>query len=243
LVAGSIPVSRSSFSLLISTVTTRTAFTGGRTRNFGNKLAKLLTDTLPPGLPNLFNPWRDHCDDDEPCNGPDAKLARLAAHLECDPKFILCGEAPSYRGCRHSGIAFTSECLLLDGRIPRISRMNHRLTSGANPYSERSATIVWDALYNLGIEERTILWNALQMHPYEAGNEQSNRTPKSSEIMFGRPALQMLVREFPSAIVVAVGKTAERLLKSMGVPAAPVRHPAYGGKTLFLRGLEGLVSG
>jgi uracil-DNA glycosylase len=95
----------------------------------------------------------------------------------------------------------------------------------------------------LGIEERTILWNALQMHPYEPGNEQSNRTPKSSEIKFGTPALQMLVREFPSAIVVAVGKTAERLLKSMGVPAAPVRHPAYGGKTLFLRGLERLVSG
>jgi hypothetical protein len=34
-----------------------------------NKLAKLLTDTLPSGLPTLFNPWRDHCDDDYPCNG------------------------------------------------------------------------------------------------------------------------------------------------------------------------------
>jgi len=58
-----------------------------------NKLAKLLTDTLPPELPNLFNPWRERCTDDKPCNGPDAKLARLAAHLACDPKFILCGEA------------------------------------------------------------------------------------------------------------------------------------------------------
>jgi len=68
-----------------------------------NKLAKLLTDTLPSGLPNLFNPWRERCTDDEPCNGPDAKLARLAAHLACDPKFILCGEAAGYQGCRHSG--------------------------------------------------------------------------------------------------------------------------------------------
>ena len=94
-----------------------------------NKLAKLLTGTLPSRLPNLFNPWRERCTDDEPCNGPDAKLARLAAHLACDSKFILCGEAAGYQGCRHSGIAFTSERLLLEGRIPRISPMSHRLTT------------------------------------------------------------------------------------------------------------------
>ena len=208
-----------------------------------NKLAKLLTDTLPSGRPDLFNPWRDHCDDCQPCNGPDAKLARLAAHLDCDPKFILCGEAPSCRGCRHSGIAFTSERQLLAGEIPRISRMSYRLTSRARPYSESSATIVWRALHNLGIEKHTILWNALQMHPHEPGNEQSNRTPKSSEIRIGKPALQMLVREFPSAKVVAVGKKAERSLNAMGIPAAQVRHPAYGGATKFAQGLELLVSG
>jgi uracil-DNA glycosylase len=131
-----------------------------------NELAKLLTDTLPPGSPTLFNPWRDDCADCKPGNGPDEKLARLAAHLDCNPAFILCGEAPSHRGCRHSGIAFTSECLLLGGAIPRIPPVGHRLTTKERPYKERSATIVWKALYNLGIEERTILWNALQMHPH-----------------------------------------------------------------------------
>jgi len=209
-----------------------------------NTLAKLLTDTLPSGLPTLFNPWRDRCADDKPCNGPDAKLARLAAHLDCVPEFILCGEAPSHRGCRHSGIAFTSERQLLAGEIPRISPMSYRLTSRARPYSESSATIVWRALHNLGIEKRTILWNALQMHPHEPWNEQSNRTPKSSEIKIGKPALQMLVGEFPSAKVVAVGKSAERLLNEMGVVlAATVRHPARGGATAFKQALERLVSG
>jgi uracil-DNA glycosylase len=209
-----------------------------------NKLAKLLTDRLPSGRPTLFNPWRDPCDDDEPCNGPDAKLARLAAHLACDPKFILCGEAAGYQGCKHSGIAFTSERLLLEGRIPRIPKLNHRLTSRARPYSEPSATIVWKALYKLGIEKRTILWNALQMHPHKPGNKQSNRTPKSCEIKIGEPALQRLVDEFPKAKVVAVGRKAERSLKSMGIaPAATVRHPANGGATAFARGLERLVRG
>jgi uracil-DNA glycosylase len=209
-----------------------------------NKLAKLLTDTLPSGRPTLFNPWHDRCDDDEPCNGPDAKLARLAAHLACNPKFILCGEAAGYQGCRHSGIAFTSEYLLREGKIPRISPMSHRLTSRRLPYREPSAKIVWEALYKLGIEKRTILWNALPMHPHEKGNEQSNRTPTSAEIEIGKPALQMLVAAFPSAKVVAVGKKAEGLLDSMGiVSAATVRHPARGGKTAFARGLKRLVSG
>jgi hypothetical protein len=205
------------------------------------KLAKLLTDTLPSGRPNLFNPWRDLCDEDEPSNGPDAKLARLAAHLDCNPKFILCGEAPSHRGCRHSGIAFTSERQLLAGEIPRIPPMSYRLTSRTRPYSESSATIVWTALYELGIEKRTILWNALQMHPHKPGNKQSNRTPKSYEIKIGEPALQRLVDEFPKAKVVAVGRKAEISLKSMGiVPAATVRHPANGGKIAFKKGLKRL---
>jgi hypothetical protein len=207
------------------------------------KLAKRLTDTLPGRSPTLFNPWRDHCTDCDPCNGPDAKLARLAAHLDCNPAFILCGEAPSHRGCRHSGIAFTSECLLLEGRIPGIPKTNHRLTSRPRPYFELSAKIVWDELYALGIEERTILWNALQMHPHEMGDERSNRTPNSAEIEKGKRALEILVKEFPSAKVVAVGRTAERSLKSMGIPGVPVayvRHPANGGARKFRQELKRL---
>jgi len=121
--------------------------------------------------------------------------------------------------------------------------MNHRLTSGADPYFERSAKIVWDELYELGIEKRTILWNALPMHPHRLGDPQSNRTPKSAEFKFGEEALRMLVAAFPSAKVVAVGKSAERSLNSMGVPAAYVRHPANGGATAFARELKRLVSG
>jgi hypothetical protein len=209
-----------------------------------SKLAKRLTDTLPSGLPNLFNPWCDHCANDEPCNGPNVKLARLAAHLDCVPEFILCGEAPGYQGCRYSGIAFTSESLLLQGKVPRLSPMNQRLTRRARPYSEPSATIVWKALYKLGIEKRTVLWNALQLHPHRPENNQSNRTPTFAEIQLGKHALQMLIAAFPFAKVVAVGKKAEGLLNSMGVvPAATVRHPANGGATRFAQGLELLVRG
>ncbi len=205
-------------------------------------LANRLVETLPSGLSGLFNPWRDGCPHDADGNGPVEKLARLALHLDCDPEFILVGEAPGYAGCRYSGIAFTSERLLGEGAIPRIPALSRRLSNRRLPFSEPSATIVWKTLYRLGIAERTILWNALQMHPYRADKLWSNRTPTPAEISLGEPALRILLDAFPAAKIVAVGKKAEGLLLEMGIPVTgSVRHPANGGATEFANGLEGLM--
>ena len=205
--------------------------------------AQQLVETLPVRAPDLFNPWRDACPEDLPGNGPQEKLQRLAAHLDCDPRFILCGEAPGYQGCRHSGVAFTSERHLMDGVIPRIEPIRSRLTRRNPPYSEPSATIVWKALYQLGLAEDVVLWNALQMHPFRRNNTRSNRTPTPAEIALGRPALRLLVERFPKARVVAVGRKAADLLQDMGIAVeATVRHPANGGASLFTSGLADLVS-
>lgn len=209
------------------------------TFDFADRLIK----TLPSGIPGLFNPWVDLCPEDESWNGPEAKRDRLAAHLDCSPDFILCGEAPGYQGCRHSGIAFTSERLLMEGSVPRLPAVKDRLTKRERPYSEPSATIVWKTLYRLGIAEKTILWNAVQLHPYRPGVFNSNRTPAPAEVALGVPAMRMLVEAFPSARIVAVGKKAEGLLSSLGISlAATVRHPANGGALAFSKGLELLVS-
>jgi hypothetical protein len=206
------------------------------------ELARRLVGTLPGGLDALFNPWADHCPEDLKGNGPEAKLGRLSAHLDCRPAFILCGEAVGYQGCRHSGMAFTSERLLLEGVIPRIGRPSGRLTSRHLPFSEPSATIVWNTLFRLGIAQHTILWNALQLHPYKDGDIRSNRTPTPAEIALGEPALRILVDAFPEARLVAVGRKAEDLLDQMGVRVArAVRHPANGGATAFAEGMRQLA--
>lgn len=205
-------------------------------------LAHSLTETLPSGMDELFNPWRDYCPHDAAGNGPAEKLNRLALHLNCNPEFILAGEAPGYQGCRYSGIAFTSERLLGEGTIPRIPALTGRLSTRRLPFSEPSATIVWKTLYRLGIEERTILWNAMQLHPYRPDNVWSNRTPTLAEIGLGEPALRILIETFPSARIIAVGKKSEGLLRVMGIPiAGSVRHPANGGATEFAAGLKGLM--
>jgi len=205
-------------------------------------IAGSLVDTLPSGLDGLFNPWKDSCPHDAAGNGPTEKLERLARHLACDPGFILVGEAPGYQGCRYSGIAFTSERLLGEGAIPRIAALQGRLSDRRLPFSEPSATIVWKTLYRLGIAERTILWNAMQLHPYRFDNLWSNRTPTPDEIKLGEPAMRLLIEAFPKAQVVAVGKKAEGLLAEMGIKVAgAVRHPANGGATEFANGLQALM--
>jgi len=209
--------------------------------NESMELALELVGTLPAGVAGLFNPWRDVCEDDEAWNGPQAKLERLAAHLDCEPQVILCGEAPGHLGCRHSGVAFTSERLLMEGAIPRIAALERRITSRDLPFSEPSATIVWRTLYRLGLAEKVVMWNSLQLHPHKVGDHRSNRTPTGAEIALGAPALKLLVRAFPSARFVAVGRKAEGLLSEMGVKTvATVRHPANGGATAFAEGMAAL---
>jgi len=207
-------------------------------------LAETLVATLPAGVPGLFNPWVDPCPGDTVLNGPEARLCRLAQHLACEPEFLIVGEASGYLGMRRSAIAFTSERLLLEGAIPRVPAPSGRLTDRTLSYSEPSATIVWKTLKQLGIAEKTILWNALPMHPYKPGDAASNRTPTDIELMQGAPAMRLLLAAFQGVKVVAVGRKSELLLGQMGISTAgQVRHPANGGATAFAEGLRQLVEG
>ncbi|HBO5516187.1 TPA: hypothetical protein L4559_005114 [Pseudomonas aeruginosa] len=206
-------------------------------------LASALVKTLPRGSDRLFNPWTDRCPHDTVLNGPEERLKRLAQHLSCPANLILVGEAPGYQGARYSGVAFSSEKLLIDGAIPRVDAAPGRLTDRWLPFSEPSATIVWKNLYKLGLAENTVLWNALQLHPFKAGEPMSNRTPTPVELEIGHAAIRILQEAFPQARWVAIGKKAEGLLYAAGVnPAGAVRHPANGGATLFAEGLAALTA-
>lgn len=205
-------------------------------------LAHDLVESLPAGGPTLFNPYRDKCEHDLPHNDWKAKRARLEHHLDCDARVILVGEAPGYQGCRYSGVAFTSERLLIEGAVPRIPQVSARLTSRKRPFSEPSATIVWKTLYRLGIAEQTVMWNALQLHPVGAKGPWSNRTPTDDELDRGKVALLRLRQAFPQAVMVAVGRKAQATLGALGFEVPQVRHPANGGATAFANGLDAICS-
>src|SRR5580658_1863548 len=91
--------------------------------------------------PGVFNPWtqRDESTDNA-LNGPVQRLERLRAHLHTKVAQILIGEAAGYQGCHVSGIPFTSERMIVEGCVPRISCNGQRLSIRKRPWSEPSAT-------------------------------------------------------------------------------------------------------
>ena len=193
--------------------------------------------------PGVFNPWAERDPLDIGGGGPAARLGRLRRHFDVDPLLILIGEAAGYQGCHFSGMAFTNERLMLEGRIPRIA-VDGRFTARPRPWCEPSATVVWGALHAHGVADRTVLWNSFAWHPYKDGNPYSNRAPTRTELEAGRAVLDGVLGAFAGACVVAVGQVAGRTLRSLGrEPAAVVRHPSMGGANEFRAGLGALVAG
>lgn len=191
--------------------------------------------------PNVFNPWGEDDERDAYPGGAAMRLARLGQHFECTPRFLLIGEAPGYQGCHFSGVPFTNEKLLLEGKVPRI-KVNLRITQRDLPWSEPSATIIWRTLHELEIASVTVMWNAFAWHPFKNGEPMSNRAPTSSELLRGQPALKAVVEHFSNASVIAVGRVAQSTLKTLGVEVAcAVRHPSMGGATAFRDGMAKAV--
>lgn len=186
--------------------------------------------------PAAFNPWRDRDPELDVADAPRIRRENLRGYLERfpdDPPVLLVGEAPSWRGCRFSGIAFTAESNLEDAGFP----LDGRRTSAFRdrPLAEQSATIVWGCLEPHF--PRFLLWNALPLHPHPPGDPLGNRTPRRSEVEAYASALEDVLDVVAPAEVLAVGRTSERALDDLGIACRYVRHPAHGGAKLFREGV------
>ncbi len=202
-----------------------------------DRVARFIEDLAADAPAGCFNPWSETSPGEAEA-GAAARRARLHAHLAC-PRvdLILVGEAAGYRGCRYSGIPFTSERLLLAGSVPRLPPLEQRISRRLRPWTEPSATVVWGALHDLGVAATTVLWNAVPWHPEGAGGPHSNRKPTAAERRAGLPWLEVILSLYPKAAVFAVGSTAAHSLQRLDAAFQRLRHPAHGGATRFRRGL------
>src|SRR5689334_22913748 len=108
---------------------------------------------------SCFNPWAEDAPDQVAQDGPKQRRDRLRLHLSIsEPRLVLLGEAPGHKGARISGLAFTSEDLLMKGKIPRVPK-TQRLSSGDAPLKEISATVVWSKLFGIGVAEQIVMFN------------------------------------------------------------------------------------
>lgn len=198
----------------------------------------------------LFNPWyhRDASNDLTP-EAPQIRRRQLEAYLterRGRAKFLFIAEALGYQGGHFTGMAMTSERILLGHQEEKYGikpehvyrSVSHQRTSKPElidkGMSEPTATIMWGALIELGIDPYdVVLWNAVPWHPYKKGNYLSNRTPKSNEMEAGLKHLTSFISLFDGANVIAVGRKCEQSLTELGVLHTGVRHPANGGAPKF----------
>lgn len=188
---------------------------------------------LPRGLWNMYA-WR--AIDDLPM-APQMRVNLLYDELEKtrDLPFALIGLAPGYAGARVSGLPFKDEVAA-----------GVRLSTRAEPWSEPTSRAVERTLRNLGVQ--AALWNVLPFHPYEEGRSLSNRTPSSNDLkVHGYPWLSRFLRLMLPGTVIPVGRAAEAALRSIEIPdgmvlAPYVRHPSYGGESMFFKGIYSVTS-
>ena len=184
----------------------------------------------------LWNPYQGENPVLDQPGGAKIRQDNLHNYLECferTPKFFLVGEAPGPWGCRFSGIPFTSERALAQGKMPFRGNPSSKFDPLA---AERSGTILWEML--IDFFPNFIVWNCIPFHPTKPGDPLSIRTPKRSEILNFRHILQGMIDILKPKQVVAIGRKAEIALNSIGIEATYVRHPSHGGAREFKQGMQ-----
>jgi len=208
--------------------------------------------------PNVFNPWAAFdAAHDASRQAPAIRTRQLAAYLaerRQSARLLLIAEAAGYQGAKFSGIAMTSERILLGqlsakGIPPEaVIRLPFARTSrpAEKPlgFNEPTATVVWGTLLGAGLDARAwVNWNAFACHPHRSGAPLSNRTPTRAELEAGRPLLRAFLALFPRAEVIALGRHAADSLTLLEVPHRAVRHPSMGGATRFRAGILEIAAG
>jgi len=187
----------------------------------------------------LFNPYRDRRDDLDVADALAHRRDNLWRYLECfdeAPRLFLLLEAPGPWGCRFSGVPVTSESQLTDPEFP----IDGTATSRKDvPITEYSASIFWRVLQPYF--PHFFVWNSLPLHPHDADDPLSIRTPRRSEVREWHELLRALLDALDPDHTVGVGRKGERALEEVNADPTYVRHPSQGGANKFEAGMETIV--
>lgn len=172
------------------------------------------------------------------------QLNNLKLYLEkmflLKPEYLIVGEAPGYKGCRWSGVPFTSERNLKENNFFGLEN-GFKIRNPNKPESESSATIVWNCLDKL--ETLPLIWNSFPFHPHNKDNQNSNRAPTGEELKQGKIILEELIGifEIKKNHIIPIGQNAAKILKEYEIPRI-IRHPSHGGKDDFITGMEAIFN-
>lgn len=156
------------------------------------------------------------------------------------PEYLIVGEAPGHKGCRWSGVPFTSERNLKENNFFGLNN-GFKIRNIKQPESEASATIVWNCLDEL--KKLPLIWNAFPFHPYIENNPNSNRAPTAEELRIGKIILEDLINIFhiEKINIIPIGQKAAKIIKDYGISTV-IRHPSHGGKDEFISGMKAIFN-
>jgi len=155
-------------------------------------------------------------------------------------RIMLVGEAPGHRGCRITGIPFTSGRVFRDVSHPLLLKLKEKISLPLVE-TESTATIVWN--YLLGKEVTPLFWNSFPFHPFHAGKAAGNRAPSDSEVEFGSKMLRELHDIYRPDFVAGIGHKGVAALSHI-FPSQDIlyiRHPSNGGKPQFIEGMDNVI--
>ncbi|SFV61367.1 hypothetical protein MNB_SV-3-1071 [hydrothermal vent metagenome] len=198
---------------------------------FANIINKL---RLRPSTDTVFNPYQNEA------VANNLKLYFEYLYSTNQKDVLLIGEAPGYAGCRITGIPFTSGELFRNSELEIFKKLNQDIFL-EKIEGEKTASIVWNYLENKS--KLPVFWNSFPFHPFNTNNEKSNRTPTNEEIEEGKIYIQELVEIFKPKIIASIGRKGEKVLKNIypNNHIIYIRHPSYGGKSDFIRGMDEIL--
>jgi len=191
-----------------------------------------------PSTDDAFNPYRTRHETLDVDGAPQRRrqnLQNYVATFDAAPPLFLLAEAPGPWGCRFSGVPITSEAQLLDPNFP----IGGVQTSREDPHTEYSASIFWRVLRPYA--SHLFVWNALPLHPHDAGDPLTIRTPRRTEVRAWQPLLTGLLEALDPDRIVGLGRKGERALDEVGADPTYVRHPSQGGAKQFEAGMESIL--
>jgi len=155
-------------------------------------------------------------------------------------RILLVGEAPGHRGCRITGIPFTSGRVFQTIPHPLLVALKEKIQL-PHIETESTATIVWNYLS----EKNTtpLFWNSFPFHPHEKGKVKGNRAPTDAEVKFGAGILRKLHDIYKPEFVAGIGYKGVDALKQI-FPEKTInyiRHPSNGGKSQFITDMNGVI--
>lgn len=190
--------------------------------------------TRHPTTATVANPYRD------PTLAGNLRRYLQAMSNMTGKRILLVGEAPGYKGCKLTGIPFSSGKIFQQCKHPLLKELAAQIRLDTVE-SENTATIVWEYLSR----KRTtpLFWNAFPFHPHLPGNPCSNRAPTAAEIEAGISHLQRLHDLYQPDFIAGIGAkgvcSAQTAFPQQEVMA--IRHPSYGGKADFIAGMNKLM--